>query len=218
MRPYILYDVNEQKTVLRFKYVHTDEHFDYSHCVPADSANAAKERLDALWEKIQAKRANKKKILEKLLARVGSVAILLVVVLTWFGVKNGVPALFVTSAVLGGGCGWFIWVAWSNRDEIVTNRGADLTEKMVKDAIGFYFAVDAIVYSRMTQVDRDVLLGEPIEVQLALVAVLAKQYSLRAKREEQEQDSQHEKKRSLARIRARKAAKDLGYDEEESPF
>lgn len=107
MRPYILYDVNEQKTVLRFKYVHTDEHFDYSHCVPADSANAAKERLDALWEKIQAKRANKKKILEKLLARVGSVAILLVVVLTWFGVKNGVPALFVTSAVLGGGCGWF---------------------------------------------------------------------------------------------------------------
>ena len=77
MRPYILYDVNEQKTVLRFK--------------------------------------------------VGSVAILLVVVLTWFGVKNGVPALFVTSAVLGGGCGWFIWVAWSNRDEIVTNRGADLT-------------------------------------------------------------------------------------------
>jgi hypothetical protein len=103
MRPYILYDVNEQKTVLRFKYVHTDEHFDYSHCVPADSANAAKERLDALWEKIQAKRANKKKILEKLLARVGSVAILLVVVLTWFGVKNGVPALFVTSAVLGGG-------------------------------------------------------------------------------------------------------------------
>ena len=109
MRPYILYDVNEQKTVLRFKYVHTDEHFDYSHCVPADSANAAKERLDALWEKI----------LEKLLATVGSVAILLVVVLTWFGVKNGVPALFVTSAVLGGGCGWFIWVAWSNRDEIV---------------------------------------------------------------------------------------------------
>ena len=74
MRPYILYDVNEQKTVLRFKYVHTDEHFDYSHCVPADSANAAKERLDALWEKIQAKRANKKKILEKLLATVGSVA------------------------------------------------------------------------------------------------------------------------------------------------
>lgn len=71
MRPYILYDVNEQKTVLRFKYVHTDEHFDYSHCVPADSANAAKERLDALWEKIQAKRANKKKILEKLLATVG---------------------------------------------------------------------------------------------------------------------------------------------------
>ena len=55
-------------------------------------------------------------------------------------------------------------------------------------------------------------------VHLALVAVLAKQYSLRAKREEQEQDSQHEKKRSLARIRARKAAKDLGYDEEESPF
>ena len=97
-------------------------------------------------------------------------------------------------------------------------RGADLTEKMVKDAIGFYFAVDAIVYSRMTEVDRDALLGEPIEVQLALVAVLAKQYSLRAKREEQEQDSQHEKKRSLARIRARKAAKDLGYDEEESPF
>ena len=111
-----------------------------------------------------------------------------------------------------------IFVAWSNRDEIVTNRGADLTEKMVKDAIGFYFAVDAIVYSRMTQVDRDALLGEPIEVQLALVAVLAKQYSLRAKREEQEQDSQHEKKRSLARIRARKAAKDLGYDETDSPF
>ena len=49
-------------------------------------------------------------------------------------------------------------------------------------------------------------------------AELAKQYSLRAKREEQEQDSQHKKEWSLARIRARKAAKDLGYDEEESPF
>ena len=36
--------------------------------------------------------------------------------------------------------------------------------------------------------------------------------------EEQEQDSQHKKEWSLARIRARKAAKDLGYDEEESPF
>ena len=34
MRPYILYDVNEQKTVLRFKYVHTDEHFDYSQDHP----------------------------------------------------------------------------------------------------------------------------------------------------------------------------------------
>ena len=218
MRPYILYDVNEQKTVLRFKYVHTDEHFDYSYCVPADSANAAKERLDALWEKIQAKRANKKKILEKLLAKVGSVAILLVVVFTWFGVKNGVPALFVTSAVLGGGCGWFIWVTWSNRDEIVTNRGEDLTEKMVKDAIGFYFAVDAIVYSRMTEVDRDALLGEPFEVQMALVEVFAKQYSLRAEREEREQDSQHKKGRREASIRARKVAKALGYDETDSPF
>ena len=218
MRPYILYDVNEQKTVLRFKYVHTDEHFDYSHCVPADSANAAKERLDALWEKIQAKRANKKKILEKLLTRVGSVAILLVVVLTWFGVKNGVPALFVTSAVLGGGCGWFIWVAWSNRDEIVTNRGADLTEKMVKDAIGFYFAVDAIFYSRMTEADRDTLRGEPFEVQMALVEVFAKQYSLRAEREEREQDSQYKKERREASIRARKVAKALGYDETDSPF
>lgn len=53
---------------------------------------------------------------------------------------------------------------------------------------------------------------------MALVEVFAKQYSLRAEREEREQDSQYKKERREASIRARKVAKALGYDETDSPF